>query len=186
MNLMTCETAFRLRTLPVDGAVETLRYATAVSDLGVVLVARSARGVCAVLIGDDSEELKVDLAARFAEAQLVADEAVTAEDLAKVLRFIKAPAGGLDLALDLHGTAFQRRVWEQLRAIPVGDTITYAELARRLGSPTSPRAVGAACAANPIALAVPCHRVLRGDGDLAGYRWGLARKRTLIDKETVA
>jgi AraC family transcriptional regulator, regulatory protein of adaptative response / methylated-DNA-[protein]-cysteine methyltransferase len=166
--------------------VDTISYATGESVLGQVLVARSVSGVCAILIGADREELEADLAARFPEAILILDEAVVHDDLAKVIRFMDRPADDLDLPLDTRGTPFQRRVWDALRAIPLGTTVTYSGLARRLDAPTSARAIAGACAANPIALAVPCHRVVRSNGDLAGYRWGIERKRRLIEKEAMA
>ena len=127
-----------------------------------------------------------DLAARFPEAKLVPDKAVVLDDLAKVTRFEDKPTEGLGLLLDLRGTPFQRRVWEALRTIPVGTTVTYHELANSIGAPNAVRAVAGACAANPIALAVPCHRVVGSDGDLTGYYWGIERKRELIKKEATA
>ncbi|AMN40785.1 methylated-DNA--[protein]-cysteine S-methyltransferase [Rhodoplanes sp. Z2-YC6860] len=182
MNLMISEAhSQRLRA-----AAETLSYATGESALGVVLVARSISDVCAILIGDDCGALAVDLAARFPKAGLVANDDAVCDDLAKVIRFVEQPAEGLYLSLDLRGTPFQRRVWEKLRGIPVGRTVTYTELARWVGPLTSARAVAGACAANPIALAVPCHRVVRRDGDLADYRWGIERKREMIGREARA
>ena len=146
----------------------------------------ASTGVCAILIGADNNELVTDFAARFPEAKLVPDEAFVQDDLTKVARFVDKPTEGLDLPLDLRGTPFQRRVWEALRAIPVGTTVTYSELAHSIGAPNAVRAVASACAANPIALAVPCHRVVGSDGDLAGYYWGVERKRELIKKEATA
>jgi AraC family transcriptional regulator, regulatory protein of adaptative response / methylated-DNA-[protein]-cysteine methyltransferase len=166
--------------------VDTISYATGESALGQVLVARSVSGVCAILIGAGNDELVADLAVRFPKAKLVAKDVVVNDDLAKVIRFVDKPSEGLDLSLDLRGTPFQRRVWEALRTIPIGTTTTYTELARSIGVPNSVRAVAAACAANPIALAVPCHRVVGSNGDLAGYRWGVGRKRELIKKEATA
>jgi AraC family transcriptional regulator, regulatory protein of adaptative response / methylated-DNA-[protein]-cysteine methyltransferase len=166
--------------------VDTISYATGESALGQVLVARSVSGVCAILIGAVNDELVADLTAGFPDAKLVASEAAVRDDLMKVIRFVDKPAEGLDLQLDLRGTPFQRRVWETLRTIPIGTTITYSELARSIGEPHSVRAVAAACAANPIALAVPCHRVVGSNGDLTGYRWGVERKRELIEKEASA
>ena len=160
--------------------VDTISYATGESALGRVLVARSISGVCAILIGAHDNELVTGLAARFPETKLVPDEADVQADLAKVTRFVDKPTEGLDLPLDLRGTPFQRRVWEALRAIPVGTTVTYSELANSIGAPNAVRAVAGACAANPIALAVPCHRVVGSDGDLTGYYWGVERKRELI------
>jgi methylated-DNA-[protein]-cysteine S-methyltransferase/AraC family transcriptional regulator of adaptative response/methylated-DNA-[protein]-cysteine methyltransferase len=163
--------------------IDTISYATSESVVGRVLVARSISGVCAILIGAAANELVTDLGARFPEAKLVVDEAVVQDDLAKVTRFLHKPAEGLDLPLDLRGTPFQRRVWEALRTIPVGTTVTYRELANSIGAPNAARAVAGACAANPIALAVPCHRVVCSDGDLTGYYWGVERKRELIKTE---
>ena len=166
-----------------DVAVDILFHSTGECALGRVLVARSVDGVCAILIGADHDELEADLAGRFPQATLVANEAGVHDDLAKVIRFVDNPAAGLHLTLDMRGTPLHRRVWEKLRAIPVGRTVTYTELARSISLSTSARAVAGACAANPIALAIPCHRVVRTDGDLAGYPWGIERKRELIRKE---
>jgi O-6-methylguanine DNA methyltransferase len=154
--------------------------------LGQVLVARTAVGVCAILIGSDAEDLKRDLATRFPGSMLIASEPQLRDDLSRVVRFLETPSEGIDLPLDMRGTPFQRRVWDALRAIPVGTTVTYTELARRIGGPRWARAVARACAANPIALAIPCHRVVRSDGALAGYRWGVERKRMLLDNEATA
>jgi O-6-methylguanine DNA methyltransferase len=187
MNLMISETPL-LRApaaSPADVAVDILAYATGECALGRVLVARSIDGVCAILLGADPDELKADLAARFSQATLVANEAAVRDDLAKVIRFVDEPAEEFHLALDMRGTPLQRRVWEKLRAIPVGRKVTYMELARWMSPLASARVVACACAANPIALAIPCHRVVRSDGDLAGYRWGIARKRELIRKEAM-
>jgi O-6-methylguanine DNA methyltransferase len=167
-------------------SVDTISYATGESALGPVLVAGSVSGVCAILIGADNDELVADLAARFPNAKLVPSEEFVHYDLMKVIRFVDKPTGGLDLQLDLRGTPFQRRVWETLRTIPIGTTVTYSELARSIGAPNSVRAVASACAANPIALAVPCHRVVGSNGDLVGYHWGVERKRELIKKEAAA
>ena len=188
MNLMISET--RLQHVPArthtDVTVDILSYAIGKCALGRVLVAHSVNGVCAILIGADHDELEADLAARFPRATLVANEAVVHDDLAKVIRFVDKPAEGLHLTLDMRGTPLQRRVWEKLRTIPVGTTMTYTELARSVGAPNSVRAVAGACASNPIALAVPCHRVVGSNGDLAGYYWGIERKRELIKKEATA
>lgn len=188
MTLMVFESDLRLKSAAanVSAVTETLSYTIGTCALGKILVARSAKGICAILIGDDIHALKVDLGSRFPQARLVLDEATVRDDMAKVIHFADKPADGLNLTLDMRGTPFQRRVWEKLRAIPVGRTVTYAELARWVSPLASPRAVGAACAANPIALAVPCHRVVRSNGDLAGYRWGIERKRALIRKEAMA
>ena len=188
MNLMISETLLQHTTAATHAgvAVDILFYATGECALGRVLVARSVDGVCAILIGADHDELEADLAGRFPQATLVANEAVVHDDLAKVIRFVDNPAAGLHLTLDMRGTPPQRRVWEKLRAIPVGRTVTYTELARWISPLTSARVVAGACAANPIALAVPCHRVVGSDGDLTGYYWGVERKRELINKEATA
>ena len=173
-----------------DAPSGEIAFATGMSTLGTVLVARSVRGVCAILIGSEDRELVADLAARFPENRLVGGQRKVEGDLEKTLRFIENPEAGLDLDLDLdldiHGTPFQRRVWDALCAIPSGRTVTYAALARRIGEPGSARAVANACAANAIALAIPCHRVVRRDGTLSGYRWGLERKRALLAREAQA
>jgi methylated-DNA-[protein]-cysteine S-methyltransferase/AraC family transcriptional regulator of adaptative response/methylated-DNA-[protein]-cysteine methyltransferase len=185
MNLMITDRA-PAQAIANSVAVDVLSYATARCALGEVLVARSSKGVCAVLIGDSDDELAADLAARFPKSTLVANKIAVRDDLAKLVRFMDKPAEGLDLTLDMRGTPFQRRVWEKLRAISVGRTVSYMELAKWISPLASARAVAGACAANPIALAIPCHRVVRSNGDLAGYRWGLQRKRELIQKEPMA
>ena len=162
---------------------EEIKFAIGKSELGIVLVARSATGICAILIGDEAAALKRDLAGEFMEAKFVQDDGALRTDLAKVLTFIKTPTKGLDLPLDIRGTPFQRRVWDALLEVRVGYKITYAALASRIGEPAAVRAVANACAANAIALAIPCHRVVRSDGALAGYRWGIERKRAMIEKE---
>jgi len=171
---------------PFSAATETISYAIGESALGWILVARSTAGVCAILIGADAETLAADLADQFPGARFRAVAAPVAPDLAEVIRFVDRPGASLELALDLRGTVFQRRVWETLRAIPAGTTVTYTELARRIGEPQAVRAVASACAANRLALAIPCHRVVRNDGGLAGYRWGVERKRALIAQEAAA
>ena len=188
MTLMISEinSQHTLERTHTNASIDTISYATGDCALGQVLVARSVKGVCAVLIGAGRDELEIDLASRFPEAKLVADEAVVHDDLAKVFRFVEKPAEGLYFPLDMRGTPFQRRVWEKLRAIPVGRTVTYTELAYWVGPLTSARAVAGACAANPIALAVPCHRVVHSNGELAGYRWGVERKREMIRREAMA
>ena len=181
MNTMTTPHAS-----PPRAATETISYAIGESALGRILVARSATGVCAIMLGADADTLEADLADQFPEAKLHADETLAGADLAKVIRFVDMPGAGLDLALDPRGTPFQRRVWEALGTIPAGTTVTYTELARRIGEPLAVRAVASACAANRLALAIPCHRVIRNDGGLAGYRWGIERKRALITQEAAA
>jgi AraC family transcriptional regulator of adaptative response/methylated-DNA-[protein]-cysteine methyltransferase len=191
MNLMTSEAALRLLPAaePANTATDVLLVGVGDSALGKVLLARSAKGVCAILLGDDAGELEADLAGRFPEATLVANEVMVRDDLAKVVRYAEKPSEGLDLALDMRGTPLQRRIWQQICAIPVGNTMSYMHLARLINNvypKVAARVVANACAANMIALAVPCHRVIRTDGELAGYRWGIERKRDLIEKEALA
>jgi AraC family transcriptional regulator of adaptative response/methylated-DNA-[protein]-cysteine methyltransferase len=191
MNLMIFETPLQhtrgaIAATHAESAVDILSYAIGECALGRVLVARSVNGVCAIMIGADNAELEADLAARFPQATLVANRVVVGDDLAKLIRFVDKPAKGLHLTLDMRGTPFQRRVWEKLRSIPVGRTVTYTELARWISPLASARAIAGACAANPIALAIPCHRVVRTDGDLAGYFWGIERKRELLKREAMA
>jgi AraC family transcriptional regulator, regulatory protein of adaptative response / methylated-DNA-[protein]-cysteine methyltransferase len=169
-----------------DAPSAEISFTTGKSPLGIVLVARSAHGVCAILTGPEAAELTADLAVRFAENTLVRNDRKLEDDLQKIVRFIETPARGLDLELDIHGTPFQRRVWDALCGIPSGRTLTYAALARRIGEPGSVRAVANACAANALALAIPCHRVVRSDGTLSGYRWGVERKRAMIEREALA
>jgi AraC family transcriptional regulator, regulatory protein of adaptative response / methylated-DNA-[protein]-cysteine methyltransferase len=154
--------------------------------LGSILVARSERGVCAILLGADPDALARDLQDRFPHARLVGGDARFEDLVAKVVGLVEAPAVGFDLPLDIRGTAFQQRVWQALREIPPGATASYADIAQRIGSPRSIRAVAQACAANPIAVAIPCHRVVRTDGAVSGYRWGVERKRTLLEREAAA
>jgi O-6-methylguanine DNA methyltransferase len=180
MTLMISENFARPRT---GATADAIAFAVGTCALGELLVARSAAGVCAVLLGEEEDALEADLAARFPNARLVRNERLVADDLATLIHFVDHPDRGPDLPLDLRGTPFQRRVWEALRAIPAGRVLTYAELAGRIGEPRAVRAVAAACAANPVALAIPCHRVVRSDGSLAGYRWGVERKRALLRKE---
>lgn len=167
-------------------ATEGLWYTVADCQLGKVLVARSARGVCSILLGDNAEELAEDLADRFPQSTLVPSEAMVKDDVAKIQRYLAEPSGDLQLTLDMRGSPFQRRVWERLKSISTGRTVSYMELAKWISPLANPRAVAGACAANPIALAIPCHRVVRSNGYLAGYRWGLERKRVLIEKEASA
>jgi AraC family transcriptional regulator of adaptative response/methylated-DNA-[protein]-cysteine methyltransferase len=165
------------------GQGETIRFAIGACSLGAILVAATARGICAILIGDEPEPLLHDLQERFPQAELKGAEPDFERTVALVVGFVEAPQLGLDLPLDVRGTAFQRRVWEALRAVPAGSTVSYTELAERIGLPTGARAVAGACAANPVAVAIPCHRVVRTDGALSGYRWGVERKRTLLERE---
>jgi methylated-DNA-[protein]-cysteine S-methyltransferase/AraC family transcriptional regulator of adaptative response/methylated-DNA-[protein]-cysteine methyltransferase len=166
-----------------DAPSGEISFATGTTGLGTVLAARTAHGVCAILIGSAAGELIADLAARFPDNTLVRDDRKLEGDLEKIPRFIESPARGLDLELDICGTPFQRRVWDALCGIPAGRTVTYAALACRIGEPGSARAVANACAANALALAIPCHRVIKGDGTLSGYRWGVERKRALLARE---
>jgi AraC family transcriptional regulator of adaptative response/methylated-DNA-[protein]-cysteine methyltransferase len=161
-----------------------IRFAVGECALGAILVAASAKGICAILLGDDPDALGRDLQHRFPRATLVAGDAAFETWVTQVVGFVDAPRIGLDLPLDIRGTAFQQRVWQALREIPVGATATYAQIARQLGAPRSARAVAQACAANPLAVAIPCHRVVREGGSVSGYRWGVERKRALLDRET--
>ena len=165
------------------GAGETIRFAIGNCSLGAVLVAATAKGVCAIGLGDEPETLVRDLEDRFPRAELVGGDPAFDAQVARVVGFVEAPALGLDLPLDIRGTAFQQRVWRALRDLPAGATATYGEIAERIGSPGAARAVARACATNPLAVAVPCHRVVRNDGGLSGYRWGVERKRALLDRE---
>jgi AraC family transcriptional regulator, regulatory protein of adaptative response / methylated-DNA-[protein]-cysteine methyltransferase len=169
------------------GGTETdIHFAVGRCSLGSVLVAQTAKGVCAILLGDDPDALVRDLQDRFPRANLVGGDARFEQTVAKVIGFVEAPALGLDLPLDVRGTAFQRRVWQALRQIPPGSTASYTEIAERVGVPQGARAVARACGANTLAVAIPCHRVVRHDGSLSGYRWGVERKRSLLDREGAA
>ena len=171
------------RRYRAGGADTDIRFAIAQCALGALLVAASPQGVCAIALGDDADALARELQDRFPQARLSGDDADFARLVAQVVGFVEAPRIGLALPLDIRGTAFQQRVWAALRAIPPGQTLSYAELAQRIGAPAAVRAVASACAANTLAVAVPCHRVVRTDGSLSGYRWGVARKRALLDRE---
>ena len=160
-----------------------MRFAVGQSSLGAILVAASARGVTAILMGDDPEALVRDLEDRFPAARIVGADRDFERLVAEVVGLVEAPAIACKLPLDIRGTAFQARVWQALRDIPAGTTTTYAELACRIGAPAAVRAVAGACAANKHAVAIPCHRVVRADGNLSGYRWGVERKRALLDRE---
>ena len=160
-----------------------LRFGIGRCSLGSVLVARSDRGFCAILLGDAPEHLVQELTRRFPQAELIRADDELGGSLAKVVGLVEAPGQSLDLLLDLRGTAFQQRVWQALREIPAGTTATYTEVASRIGAPMAVRAVAHACAANALAVAIPCHRVVRADGSLSGYRWGVGRKRALLQRE---
>jgi AraC family transcriptional regulator of adaptative response/methylated-DNA-[protein]-cysteine methyltransferase len=165
------------------GAGTEICFAVGECSLGSILVAATDRGVCAIQMGDDPDKLVRALQDRFARAVLRAGDAAFDQTVASVVGLVESPRDGFDLPLDLRGTAFQTRVWQALRQIPLGTTITYAELAARLGQPTAQRAVAQACGANPVAVAIPCHRVVRTDGGLGGYRWGIDRKDELLRRE---
>jgi len=174
----------RAREYRAGGAGALIHFAVGQCSLGAILVAQSQRGICAILLGDDPSALLQDLQDRFPKAQLVGGDAGFEQLVAQVVGFVEAPAIGLSLPLDVRGTAFQQRVWQALRQVPPGTTTTYTALAQQIGAPAAVRAVAGACAANPIAVAIPCHRVVRRDGDLAGYRWGIERKRELLRRES--
>jgi AraC family transcriptional regulator, regulatory protein of adaptative response / methylated-DNA-[protein]-cysteine methyltransferase len=167
------------------GANERIRFAVGETCLGAILVASSTRGVAAILLGDDAGTLLRDLQDRFPKARLIGADREYEAMVARVVGFVEAPKLGLDLPLDVRGTAFQQRVWRALQEIPVGSTVTYAEVAQRIGSSRSVRAVAGACAANKLAVAIPCHRVVRTDGSVSGYAWGVERKRALLDREAL-
>lgn len=166
------------------GAGAVIRFAVGECSLGSILVAATDNGVCAILLGDDPDLLVRNLEDRFPKATLVAGDPDFDRMVATVVGFVEAPASSLDLPLDVRGTAFQQRVWQALRDIPAGSTASYTDIARRIGAPKAVRGVASACAANPVAVAIPCHRVVRSDGTLAGYRWGIERKRALLDRES--
>ena len=161
-------------------------YATAECSLGTILVASSQRGICYISLGNNPDTMIKELKDRFPGSSLVTGNQKHEQLLKKVTEYLEYPAANLDLPLDIHGTAFQQRVWQALNDIPVGKTASYSEIAKRIGSPTSSRAVARACASNNIAIAIPCHRVVKNDGGLSGYRWGVERKRTLLLNEARA
>jgi len=166
------------------GAGESIRFAVGECSLGSILVASTDKGICAITMGDDPGTLVKDLQDRFPKAQLIGGDASFEQRVAQVVGFVEDPGVGLDLPLDVRGTAFQQRVWAALREIPAGRTVSYAQVAHRIGEPGAVRAVAQACGANAIAVAIPCHRVIRNDGGLSGYRWGVERKRALLDRES--
>jgi AraC family transcriptional regulator, regulatory protein of adaptative response / methylated-DNA-[protein]-cysteine methyltransferase len=185
MNLMArAELSADLTT-----TADVLFYATGGCAFGTVLIARSTKGVCAILLGDDARALEDDVTKRFPHSTFVPNEAMVRDDLAKVVRYADRPSEGLDLMLDMRGTPIQRRVWNALRSIPLGKTKSYMQVARLINAAyphVTARIVANACAVNPLALVIPCHRVIRADGELAGYCWGLERKRELLGKEASA
>ncbi len=168
------------------GRNAAIRFAVGESTLGAILVARSERGICAILLGDDPDALVRDLQDRFPKAELLGGDPDFESTVAQVVGFVEEPTRGFELPLDVRGTVFQLRVWEALGRIPVGTTASYAEIARALGQPEAVRAVAGACAANALAVAIPCHRVVRTDGALSGYRWGVERKRELLRREAAS
>lgn len=165
------------------GVSEEIRFAVGQTSLGAILVASSRKGVASILLGDDPEELVRNLQDRFPKARLIGADDDYEALVARVVGLVETPGIGLHLPLDVRGTVFQQRVWQALQQIPVGETVCYAEVARRIGSPKAVRAVAAACAANNLAVAIPCHRVVRNDGSLSGYAWGVERKRALLERE---
>lgn len=165
------------------GAKEEIRFAIGETTFGSILVASSAKGIAAILLGDDPDALARNLQDRFLNATLIGADADYEATVAKVVGFVEAPQVGLNLPLDVRGTAFQQRVWQALQDIPVGRTLSYTDVAERIGAPTATRAVASACAANRLAVAIPCHRVVRNDGGLSGYAWGVERKREILERE---
>jgi len=168
------------------GKGETIRFTTMRTPIGYALVAATARGICMTALGDNPATLEAELEERFPSAELRPDDGALADWAERIVRFITAPGRQPDLPLDIRGTAFQARVWRALQKVPPGSTATYTEIAEALGQPNAVRAVARACASNKLALLVPCHRIVRSDGDLAGYRWGLERKRALLAREREA
>ena len=168
-----------------EGPAEEIRFAFGTFALGTVLVAASSKGVAAILIGEDSGALCRELAGAFPQANLTSDEVGLGSMVVQVVAFLEEPQQGLALPLDIRGSALEQAVWQRLRAVPAGETITYGEIAKTLALPATAQDVGAACAANVLAVAVPCHRVVKADGSISGYRWGVRRKRKLINREGI-
>lgn len=164
----------------------SIRFAVGECSLGSILVAATEKGVCAIEFGDDPDALVREFQDRFPTARFIGGDQQFEQLVATVVGFVEAPVMGLDLPLDMRGTAFQQRVWQALREIPAGSTVSYTEIAERIGAPTAARAVARACASNTIAVVIPCHRVVRTDGGLSGYRWGIERKRALLDREAAS
>lgn len=161
-----------------------IRFAVGQCSLGAILVAESGKGICAIALGDDPDALVQDIQDQFPKAHFIGGDSVFENRVAQIVGFIEAPAIGFDLPLDLQGTAFQQRVWRALSRVPAGQTVSYTDIAQRIGEPKAVRAVARACAANKIAVAIPCHRVIRADGGISGYRWGVERKRALLKRES--
>jgi AraC family transcriptional regulator of adaptative response/methylated-DNA-[protein]-cysteine methyltransferase len=166
----------------MDKTIE-ITFALAECSLGFILVAGSKHGICAILLGDDPETLTSDLRDRFPHLSLTGPDAAFEDMVSRVVSYVEAPAEGPGFPIDVLGTAFQQRVWQELAKIPAGSTASYTDIATRIGAPNSIRAVARACGANVLAVAIPCHRVIRRDGVLSGYRWGIERKRTLLERE---
>lgn len=173
----------RPRDYRTGGANADIRFAVGECSLGAILVARSQRGICSIWLGDDPDRLVQALQDRFRHARLCGDDAEFASWVAQVIGCVESPGVGINLPLDIRGTVFQQRVWRALQELPPGTTATYAEIAQRIGAPRAARAVAQACGANALAVAIPCHRVIRRDGDISGYRWGIERKRELLQRE---
>lgn len=173
-------------TMRADTRMEDIGFGFGQFSLGTVLVAASDKGVAAILMGDDQAALTRELTSAFPGARLAADQAGLEDMTAKVVAFLDAPHKGLELPLDIRGNALEQAVWQALRAVPSGETITYGQIAKALPVPATAQEVGAACAANVLAVAIPCHRVVKADGSISGYRWGVQRKRKLINREAVA
>ena len=171
------------RQYRAGGLDALIQFAIGQSSLGAILVARSARGICAISLGDDAGALLRELQDRFPRAEMIGGDAAFELLVAEVVGLVEQPGIGHDLPLDVRGTAFQQRVWQALRQIPPGETASYARIAEAIGAPRSVRAVAGACAANTLAVAIPCHRVVRSDGAVSGYRWGVDRKRALLLRE---
>jgi len=169
-----------------EGPAEEIRFAFGAFALGTVLVAASSKGIAAILMGEDRDALCRELAGAFPQANLTSDEMGLGDMMVYIVAFLEAPRQGLDLPLDIRGSALEQAVWRRLRAVPSGETITYGEIAKTLPLPATAQDVGAACAANVLAVAVPCHRVVKADGSISGYRWGVQRKRKLINREGLA
>ncbi|MCY3964732.1 MAG: methylated-DNA--[protein]-cysteine S-methyltransferase [Acidobacteria bacterium] len=165
------------------GGGETIRFAVGECSLGSILVAATEKGICTILLGDEPGRLVRELEDRFPKAELAGGEPKFESTVAQVVGLVEAPALGHDLPLDIRGTAFQQRVWQALREIPAGETVSYGRVAAAIGSPKASRAVASACAVNPLAVAIPCHRVVRSDGAVGGYRWGVERKQALLARE---
>ncbi|MGJ0484176.1 MAG: methylated-DNA--[protein]-cysteine S-methyltransferase [Methylomicrobium sp.] len=165
---------------------DRIRFALGKCALGAILIAISERGLCEIGLGDDPDSLARDFQRRFPHAVMIKGDNKSETWVAKVIRFVEMPASGLDLPLDLRGTAFQQKVWQALQQIPPGAKASYTEIAARVGAPKSVRAVAGAIAANTLAVAIPCHRVIRADGSLSGYRWGVERKAELLRRESGA